>query len=74
MRNCGISDKGIPGHQKGGHDDTLMAFCLAQWYAYLEPTPTFSQTRRTMLERFKAKARARKIKAMGPIPYKRKEW
>jgi len=74
MRNCGISEKGIPGHQKGGHDDTLMAFCLAQWYAYLEPTPTFSQTRRTMLEKFKAKARARKIKAMGPIPYKRKEW
>jgi len=74
MRNCGISEKGIPGHQKGGHDDVLMAFCLAQWYAYLEPTPTFTQTRRTMMEKFKSKARARKIKSMGPIPYRRKEW
>ena len=74
MRNCGMNDKGTPGHQKGGHDDTLMAFCLAQWFAYLQPTPTFSQTRKTMIEKFKSKARARRIKAMGPIPYKRKEW
>jgi len=74
MRNCQTSDKGIPGHGKGGHDDVLMAFCLAQWYAYLEPTPTFTQTRQSMIEKFKSKARARRIRAMGPIPFKRKEW
>jgi len=74
MRNCQTSTKGIPGHGKGGHDDVLMAFCLAQWFAYLEPTPTFTQTRQTMIEKFKSKARARRIRAMGPIPYRRKEW
>ena len=74
MRNCQLSDKGTPGHPKGGHDDVLMAFCLAQWYAYLEPTPTFTQTRQTMIEKFKMKQRARAIRAMGPIPFKRKEW
>ena len=74
MRNCSINDKGTPGHPKGGHDDTLMAFCLAQWFAYLEPTPTFSQTRQTMIEKFKSKQRASKIRAMGKTPYKIKEW
>ena len=74
MRNCTMNDKGTPGHPKGGHDDTLMAFCLAQWFAYLEPTPTFTQTRQTMIEKFKSKQRARNIRAMGQIPYQRKEW
>ena len=74
MRNCQLSDKGTPGHPKGGYDDVLMAFCLAQWYAYLEPTPTFTQTRQTMIEKFKMKQRARAIRAMGPIPFNRKEW
>ena len=74
MRNCGISDKGIPGHQKGGYDDTTIAFCLAQWYAYEYPTPTITQTKRTMIEKFKSKQRARLLRSNGPIPYRRKEW
>jgi len=74
MRNCQINDKGTPGHGKGGNDDTLMAFCLAQWYAYLEPVPTFVQTRQSMIEKFKMRQRARKIRQLGPIPFKRKEW
>ena len=74
MRNLGMSDKGIPGHQKGGNDDTIMAFCLAQWFAFEYPTPTITKANKTLMEKFKSKQRARRIKANGPIPFKRKEW
>jgi hypothetical protein len=74
MRTLTISDKGSPGHPKGGNDDTIMAFCLAQWYAFEYPTPTITQTTISLMDKFRKKHRVKQLRNNGPIPFKRKEW
>ena len=72
IRNTITEDKGAPKHPKGHHDDVLISFCLALWGAKLNPAPSIYSVREQMMEQFLAKTRARRIRARGPIPFRRR--
>ena len=71
MRVIETCNNGVPNAVvKGSHDDLLVSTALALWGCKLKPAPSFWQVKREMIEDFKVKMRARKIKARGPIPWK----
>jgi len=70
LRTVEISDNGVPNAMaKGTHDDIIISTALALWLCKLKPAPSFFAVRRDMIEEFKAKTRAKRIKAKGPLPW-----
>lgn len=72
LRNTVCNEGGAPSHPKGGNDDMVISFCLAQWAVKVKPAPSLHEVRKQLMEEFMAKTRARRIKARGPIPFRRR--
>ena len=71
MRVIETGDNGVPNAcVKGSHDDLCMSTALALWGAKIKPAPSFYQVKREMMEEFKRKQKARKIRSFGPLPFK----
>jgi len=71
LRVIETGDNGVPNAAlKGSHDDLTMATCLALWMAKVKPAPSFFQVKRELIEEFKKKAKARKIRKFGPLPFR----
>ena len=72
LRNTITNEGGAPKHPKGQCDDMVISFCLAQWGAKLKPAPSLYEVREQLMEDFIMKTKARRIKARGPIPFRRR--
>ena len=71
LRVIETGDNGVPNAAvRGSHDDLTMATCLALWMAKMKPAPSFFQVKRELIEEFKKKAKARKIREFGPLPFR----
>ena len=70
MRTIETCDNGVPNAVvKGSHDDLVISTALALWGCKLKPAPSFWQVKRDLIEDFKVRARARKIRKRGPLPW-----
>ena len=72
LRNTITNEGGAPKHPKGQCDDMVVSFCLAQWGARLKPAPSLYEVREQLMQDFIMKTKARRIKARGPIPFRRR--
>jgi hypothetical protein len=72
LRNTICNDGGAPSHPKGGTDDMVISYCLAQWGAKIKPAPSLYEVRKQLMEEFIGKTKARRIRARGPLPFRRR--
>jgi hypothetical protein len=72
LRNTICKDGGAPSHPKGGTDDMVISYCLAQWGAKIKPAPSLYEVRKQLMEEFIGKTKARRIRARGPLPFRRR--
>jgi hypothetical protein len=71
LRTVEVTDNGVPNAvQKGTNDDIIISTALALWICKIKPAPSFFQVRRDLIDEFKRKTRANRIRNAGPLPWR----